>query len=470
MSSDLKERVVKGGIYLTLRQLLVAGLSLANVLVIARALGPKLYGVVTIALGIIYFLNRALKLGLPAYLVREPNLSQELAKQVLAFYNTLGVISCSILWFLAPVIGWWTGQDEVTWAVRGLIPSVWLCMVSWVSVSMLERELRFAEVGLVEAISQFMNYFVSIALVLLGWGYWGPIAGTVVRYLIRTLMAYRFYPVSIFSWRWQWKTLQPGLRYGLAYSGSDWLLSLKDLRNSLLVSRLVGVEATGIVGIAIRLVDQLSMLRLIVLRMSISVMAKIMDNPERTRKAISQAMAYQALLIGPICALFACSADWIIPLLFDERWLASAKIFPLIAIGTLVGSIFDIHASTLYAAGHNRDVAKLNVIYVGSLWLFSSLLMPVLNLWGYGLAEIAALPSFFLIHRMVTHWYGSPNYKTALWLIGAAVITLLGSMVLTPIWATSLFVASYGFILLVNADVRKLPLELLKIRRSRAQS
>ena len=463
---DFKKRVIKGGIYLTLRQLLVAVLSLANVLVIARALGPGRYGIVTITLGVLYFLNRVLKLGLPAYLVRQPDLPEETASQVLAFYNSLSLLACSLLWFVTPALGLWTGQREITETLRYSLPAVWLCMVSWVSISMLERELRFAEVGLIEAISQLGNYCISIALVLSGWGFWGPIIGAVTRYVIRTIMAYYFHPISLFHWRWQWKALQPALRYGLAYSGSDWLLSLKDLRNSLLVSRLVGVEATGIIGIAIRLVEQLSMLRLIVIRMSISVMAKLIDSPEKVRRTISQATAYQALLIGPICALFACTADWIIPLLFDERWLASARIFPLIAIGTLVSAIFDIHASTLYAAGYNRKVATLNIVYVGCLWLFSALLIPVVGLWGYGIAEIVALPCFFLIHRSITSLYGPPNYQNALWLTLAAAVTLVGSMYLSPIWATGLFASCYGFLFLFNANLRELPLELLSVRRS----
>ncbi|MEM7793965.1 MAG: oligosaccharide flippase family protein [Cyanobacteria bacterium P01_C01_bin.118] len=467
---DLKQKVIKGGIYLTLRQLLVAVLSLANVLVIARALGPGRYGIVTITLGILYVLNRVLKLGLPAYLVRQPDLPEEMAPQVLAFYNTLSALVCCLLWFVAPAFGWWTGQSEITETLRYSLPAIWLCMVSWVSVSMLERELRFAEVGLIEAISQLANYFISIALVLGGWGYWGPILGAVTRYVIRALMAYRFHPISLFHWRWQWKVLQPALKYGLSYSGSDWLLSLKDLRNSLLVSRLVGVEATGIIGIAIRLVEQLSMLRLIVIRMSISVMAKLMDDREKTRRTISKAMAYQALLIGPVCALFACTADLVIPMLFDERWLASAQIFPLIAIGTLVSSIFDIHASTLYAAGHNRKVAMLNIVYVGCLWLVAALLMPRLGLWGYGIAEVAALPSFFLIHRFITRLYGPPNYQNALWLIGAAIVILLGSIFLSPILATSLFISCYGLLFLVNGNLRQLPTELLTIRRARKSS
>lgn len=460
--NNLKKHVIKGGFYLTLRQILVAVLSLVNVLVVARALGPAQYGIVTITLSILYFLNRVLKLGLPAYLVRVPDLPSNLSQQMMAFYNMLGLIVCVLLWFIAPVFSWWTGANDVTLALRGSLPAVWLCMVSWISVSLLEREVRFVEVGIVEAVSQLLNYFVSITLVLMGWGFWGPVVGAVARYLARTLLAYRYHPVSLFHWRWQWLTLKPALRYGLAYSGSDWLLSLKDLRNSLLVSRLIGIEAAGIVGIAIRLVEQLAMLRLIVIRMSISVMAKLVSDLEKTRTTISKGMAYQAMLIGPVCALFACVSEWVIPLMFDERWLASANIFPLIAIGVLISSLFDIHASTLYAAGKIRDVAVLNFVYVGSLWGISALLMPGFGVWGYGMAEVLALPSFFIVHRSIRSFCGSPNYWDAAWIVVTTIITLVSSIFLSPVISTSIFIVSYGIIYLLNLEIRKLALELVQ--------
>jgi PST family polysaccharide transporter len=465
-NKDLKKRVLKGGIYLTFRQVIVSVLSLANILVIARVLGPSLYGIVTVSLGIFYFLNRVFRLGLHVYLIRQPNLSDDMPKQILAFYNTVGAGVCFLFWFTAPVFGLWTGNSEVTLSLRILLPALWLCSISWVFTSVMERELRFAEVGLIEAICQIVYSAFSIGLVLLGCGYLGPIIGTVALFLSRTFLAYYLQPIPL-SIRWDWKSLKPALQYSLTYSGSDWMLSVKDLRVSLLVSRVVGIDSAGIIGIAIRLVDQLSMLRLVVRRMSISVMAKIVDDPDKTRDTISRSMAYQALLIGPLCAFFSCISAWIIPIMFDERWLASTRIFPFIALGSLISSIFDLHTSTLYASGTNRDVARLNFVYVGCLWIVSALLMPTLELWGYAIAEVVALPAFYLIHRSITRQYGSPSYWNALYLILAAVVPLFSGMFLPPILGSMLFVCCYALVFLLCSDIRDMTLELVSVSRSR---
>ena len=459
---SLKDKIIKGGISLSIRQLIVSGLSLVNILIIARLLGPERYGIVTIVLGFFYFLTPTLKLGLQVYLVRKPNLLKNEPGQIVAFYNTVGVAVIALLWSAAPLMGWWTNTSEVTLALRCVLPALWLDQVSRVSITMLERELRFAQVGLIEALAQIANYLLSVILVLMGWGYWGPIAGTILRYIVQGLLAYSFYPIP-WRWRWQWKFLKPALNYGLSYSSSDWLLNLKNLRVPLLVSRLLGVETAGFISIAVRLSDQLSILRMVVRRMSISVMAKFIDNPEKTRNVISQGMAYQALLIGSVCATFSCISVWIIPIMFSKEWLISAQIFPFIALGTMVGGIFELHASTLYATGHNYEVARRNLWFVGILWLATLLLLPWLGLWGYGLAEIIALPSYYWIHLSIAKLFGSPNYWNAFWLTLASATPLIGGAFLPPVIGIGLLTVSYG-LLLFNSSIRKMLIKTSKLK------
>ena len=462
-------KVVKGGLYLTLRQIFAAGLSMVSILIIARILGPSNYGIVTVTFGFFFFFAFSGRLGLNTYLIRQPELDEDIPRQVLAFYNTVGVALCILLWLAAPLAGWWTKEPNVTLALRCIIPGIWLHSVSRAIIGMLEREIRFVEVGLIEFVSQICNYLFAISCVLIlnaqnsPYIFLGPILGMVLQFAVQALFAQYLYPMK-WSWQWKWSDVKPALQYGLTFSLSDSILNVRTLRVPVLVSSFLGVEAAGITSVAIRLVDQLALLRLVIRRMSISVIAKILADTEATRKAISKGMAYQALLIGPICAGFACIAAWIIPWMFGESWRLSAEIFPLIALGSLVSAIFDLHASTLYAAGYNRDVAIANLWYVGMLWVTAFLLLPVLGLWGYGISEILALPSFFVIHRSFSKFYGQPNYRPAMLLILAAVAPLMLGPILSininPAIGFVVFLLSYGLFLGGSSTLRRLPIEL----------
>lgn len=465
----LKSKVLNGGILLTLRSLVAAVISLISVIVIARILGPKNYGIATVSIGIFYFLTWTSRLGLHTHLVRARDLPEDGPQQVITFYNLFGTLLCATIWLGAPLAGHLTGQSEVTYALRALVPAVWLDLIGMVAISMLERNLRFGHVGVIETISQLGNCALSISLVFAGWSYWGPVVGTLFQYALQTALAFCFCRLR-WSWRWDWGFLKPALRFGLAYSGADWIANCKSLRISILVSGLLGIEAAGIVGMANRFADQMSMLRIVVRRMSISVMSKLLEEPGAARRAVSRGMVYQALLVGPVCAAFSCAAIWIIPFFFGAEWTLSAKIFPLIALGTLVASLFDLHAAVLHAAGDNAAVAKGNLAYVSLLWLAGLILLPMAGLWGYGLSELAALPGFLVMHRSFQKVYGSPEYRQPLWLTVAALPPLLAGLFLSPIPAFAIFFLSYGLLFVLNAELRHCVLDLTRALRPKRRS
>ncbi len=465
VTKAFKGKILKGSIYLTVRQLLSAGLSLVSVVVIARVLGPQKYGIAVTGIGILYFLKWTVRLGLNGYLVRKPDLFKDDVEQVLLFYNTVGIAFCVVLWLATPISGWWTGHTEVTQILRCLVPLLWVDMVGGVSMSMLERDLRFDLISLTDMLAQFSNYLISIPVVLIWQSYWGLVAGMALQIIVYTGLASYFYHVS-WCWRWRWQALKPALHYGVTYYCSDWFFTLKSLTVPAIVSRLAGIEAVGIINIALRLVQQLSLLREVIRRMSMSVMAKVISDPQTTRRILSRGMAYVGLLMSGVCALFACIAPWLIPELVGKKWLLSVQIFPLLALAASVDALFDLQKATLYAVGHNSAVAYRNAASTGLLWLGCWLFIPWAGLWGYALAELFALPSLFSIHQSLTKVCGSPNYWSAFWIILTAIPSLIGSIWLPLTLRFGVFIISYGILFMLNQNIRALLRELWSTARS----
>jgi PST family polysaccharide transporter len=277
----------------------------------------------------------------------------------------------------------------------------------------------------------------------------------------------RYYQPIPWSWRWSWQFLQPALRYGLAFSGSNFIIALKSLTVPLFVSRIAGLEAAGLISLVVRIVDQLGVLRLVVNRLSISGLAKLNGEPDLTRRAISRGMAYQALLIGPIYAVFSCCAVLVIPIVFGKGWLPSTQIFPFIALAMLISSMLVLHSSALYVAGHNRNVAKFHMWYVALLWLSSSLLLPTIGLWGYAGAEMVALLSYVSIHRSLVRLCGSPDYRDGFWLLAATTPALLIGPWVNPAFGLATLVISYGLLFSFRQSLRCLLMELYWTWRSR---
>lgn len=457
---------MRGSFFLTLRQLLASGFSLISTFVIARQLGPESYGIVSTAIGIFYFLRWTSRFGLGAYLISKPDLTQKDAELILTFYNTCGVLLCILLVPLSTVFGMWTGRAEVTYALQLLTIAIWLDMISTVPISLMTRDLCFGQISMIDAVAQTANYALSVPLVLIYQSYWGPIAGTLLQFFLVAGLACSLRPVN---WRffWAWTHLKPALMYGTSYYFANWLFNLRNLAVPLLLSRLAGVEAVGIANIAIRMVRQLMLLRDVLKRMSMSVMAKLLVDAKATRRALSKGMNYQAILMGTVCASFACFASWLIPTLFGQEWLLSSQIVPLIGISNLVGATFDLHTATLHAAGRNRAVISLNLSYVILLWVSSWILIPPLGIWGYAIAEIIALPAYYLVHLSVSKLFGSPSYTLAVQAILAAVPPSVSSIWLSPPISFLIFLVSYGVLFAISEEARSLLIEIWGILEDR---
>jgi O-antigen/teichoic acid export membrane protein len=457
---ELKAKVFKGGIYLVLRQLLGALMSLVGALVIAHILGPEEFGIVAIAMSVFYFTTATSKLGLNIYVIRQPDLQENEGEQILAFYNTVGVAFCILVWFAAPLVGLWTGHAAVvTPVVQCLVPIIWLDMVGGLYIGLLERKLRFAEVGSIEMLAQIANTLLSLSLVLLNYSYWGPVAGLAAQFLIQAVLGAFYQPIR-WRMRWQWNSLQPALRYSFGYTGCNWLWSFKSLTIPLLVSRLAGLEAVGILTMANRLTAQLGTLWPVVERLSISGLAKLSHEPELTRQVVSRGMVYQGLVVGPFEALFSCLSIWAIPVILGKEWMSSIQIFPVIAFVWLVYAVFTLHVSALYVVGRNEEVAKAYLWHLGLLWLSSLLLVPPYGMWGYAAAEMVALLSYFSLHRSLAKQFGAPDYGDSLWLLAATVPPLMLGPSLPIALGLGVFLLSYGLLFVLRPGLRKVPTEL----------
>ena len=463
---ELKQKVVKGGLYLTMRQIVTVGLSILSILVIARVLGPTNYGVLVNALGIFYFITWTGKLGLHVYLIQQKTLPDDAPEQVLTFFNLLSVVVAAGLVALSPAIALWTGEPAIGELVRWLPLPIATELAASVSIAMLERNLAFAQVGLIEIGAQIANYAVALPLVILGWGYWGPIVGLCVRGVVLLALAQHSYRVG---WRWKLdrQFIAPALRYGFTFSLSNWVISLRALTIPVMVTPIAGLEVAGLVSIAIRLAEQLSTLRMVVRRMSISVMAKLTEDAPAVRRTVSRGMAYQALLIGTVCSAFACIDSWVVPRFFGDDWLQSTYIFPLIALSAMVRAMFDLHSGALYAQHRNSDVTKAYLVYIALLWAGCWLLLPAFGLWGYGLAELLTILSNWLLHRSLVKLYGNPQYTAAIWLTVAAMIPIVASL-RSPLLGILGFILSYGLVLLVP-EVRAVPMELFQAVSAKRQ-
>jgi O-antigen/teichoic acid export membrane protein len=414
--------------FLAVRQILGIAFRLISVFVITRVIGPYQYGLSAACLGILMYVQSFATWGIDVYLIRKP---EELSKEELnQAFSLLLVISlfCSLaMYALREPLAEIVKMPEVKPMFGLLALSIPFSLIYLPAMVQLDRALDFKRVAVNELVSQTIQYVVALPLAFAGAGAWSLVLGFLASNVVLCLLTHqaaRFRP----RLHWDRKLVRQMLSYGLGYSGSIWVWQLRSLVNPVLVGRLVGVEAVGYVGLAIRICEVLSFVRSAAWRIAMAALAKMSDDAARLRRCITEGMRLQTLAVGLPLAAFGIVAPYVMPRAFGTQWDPALKVYPFIAIGYLVSSAFNLHSSVLYLLRRNWSVTVFHAVHVLLFSGAAAVLIPRMGVLGYGGAELVALASYGLLHYFIYLEIGSPSYGMgAIWCAtGACALVLSG--------------------------------------------
>jgi PST family polysaccharide transporter len=281
---------------------------------------------------------------------------------------------------------------------------------------MLERELDYRKVAGLETGGKLLYHSTAVLLAYFGWGFWGAVVGYILWQAWTTFGSW-FLARYVPQWSWSWHSTKGMLKYGVGYSSSIWIYSLRSLVNPLLVGKYLGPEYVGYVSLTSRLVEVLGFVKAATFRLSMVVLGKVQDDLGRLRRGVEEALGLQALSMGAPLSVFALAAPTLLPSLIGPRWAPALQIYSFIALGYMLNALFGVHASVLYVRKRNREVIEAYGVYVLLFAVTAFLLIPALGIWGYGAAELIAIPAYGLLHRSVRKLFEFNYARATPWLI-----------------------------------------------------
>ena len=450
--SDLKQSLLKGGFYLAIRQLLSLSLSLASLLIITRHLGPKQYGWVVIALSLIPFTASLADMGLKTYLIRkEGECTSKLQGEVLLSLIINGSLITCVTILASPFISQWLGIPELSAILAVMAPSILFDACAGAPLGILERNLQYQKTTISELGSLLIYYGSAIFLVLMGWGIWSVAISYLVKSIFQVVTAFYFNP--IFPMRPNsLEELSTAYQYGVSYSIANWAFSARGVLIPVMIGKFIGSEAVGLVGATTRMADTLAFMKPIVWQLGISGFAKLQEDFEAMRKALSRAMVYQTLLLTSLLGCFICLSPFLIPILLGHTWNSIVELFPFIALVFIIRGITDLHALALFAQGHNLEVLKANLANTILVCILVAFLGSYMNIWGYAAAEVIGLFAYILLIKSVNRIIGSPNYRPTLSLMACTVIPFICGNRLSPLVSLPVLLMSFGIAYLSSKE------------------
>ncbi len=454
-----RQQVLRGGVYLLVRRGVAVLLGILGVLFINRIVGPGVQGLYSAAYGVFNFLLTVGLMGTHIYLIRErrdaPRALFHQAFWWLLLYGTgLMLMAAGAFWLLERG---WVRTEPFALVATAVCLSLPLALVSYVPAALLERELDYRRVALIEVGAQLSYYLLAIPLALVGYGVWALVAGFWLGQLVQGggyFAAARYRP----RWHWHRALLAPMLRYSFSQAVSGWVYNLRELMPAFVLLPLAGREAVGYLAIANRFVSMLSFAQEAAGRLSVPTFARVQHDLQRLARAVSEAMQLQTLALGAPLSAFTLIAPLVLPTLLGVKWDTHVILIAFTLLGTrlLLSALFAIQGNALYVRQQNRLMLYANLAYIGVLVVLGSamvwLLPAAYKLYGYLIADlIAHVPTYVIKHWGMVRHIGRPNYQiAAVWTV--AMLCLLTAPVVS------------GWLYLVGAALLLTPVSRRRLR------
>ncbi len=430
---SLRSHVLRGGGYLAVRQAVGMVVGLGGTMLLTRTLGPGKFGLYAAAYGIFVYMQSLCQWGVAVFLIRaEEEPPKALYDQ--AFSLLLALSTGGILVGLAslPLLSRWMRIDGLAPVAGALFLFLLPLCIGQVPQARLERALDYRRVAWIEVGGQVAHYAVALPLAFATRSVWAMVAGVGVQSVLQMVLLFRAagYRPRL---AWNRERVREILGYGAGLSASLWIWQLRSLVNPLVVGRLAGAESVGYVSLAVRLVEALSFVRTATWRLSISVLARVQEDRPRLLQVVREGMSLQIMALAPLLLGFGLVAPWVVPRVFGPEWAPVLRVYPFIALGYLVNSVFSLHSSALYVLRRNWDVSLFHVVHVGLFAAAVAWLVPARGVVGYALAEILVFPTYLVLHYALARRLGMVRYTDAVvWMM--VILPLFASWVGPWVW------------------------------------
>lgn len=360
--ASLRDRTLVGVFWNLAEQLAVKGISVIVTLLLAYFLSPEDFGLVAMMTVFISIATSLMDSGFRQALIRLPD-----ARQVdfnTAFYAniTLGFVAYLLLFFAAPLISGFYGEERLTALIRvtGLV--VILNSFQVVQYACLSRAMNFKIQFRAAFPASLISAFVAIYIAYAGFGVWALIAQMLVSAFL----------VAAFLW-WQ-KLWRPSLSWSTDSLKSMYLFGYKLFISGMLdtgfknmyvvvIAKLFTTSIAGLYFFADR-IKEILIFQLVatIQKVTYPALSSIQTEPQRLKKAFKTVIRITVFILSPLILLFAALAGPIFELLLPERWWPAVIYVQLMCLAGVLIPIHAINLNLLKVLGRSDLFLRLEII------------------------------------------------------------------------------------------------------------
>jgi PST family polysaccharide transporter len=359
---DLKRKTIQGGVAKVAGQVANIALRLGYVVIMARLLDPKDFGLFAMVLVVTGIYDLFSTAGLAAVTVQRETISDQQVSTLFWVNVLVGTLLALACLTTAPALAALYSEPRLLWIAVAISIGFIFTGAGVQHMALLQRDLRYIIIAGIEIGAQLIAYIVGIAMALEGFGYWSLVAAAVTTPCLNTLFAWaavRWVPgrphrnVGIVSM----------LRYGGTITLNGLIVYIAYNFDKFLIGRYWGADALGLYGRAYQLVGiPTHTLNAATGAVAFSAFSRLQNEPARLKTYFLKSYALLASLTVPITIFGALYTEDIIRVVLGPKWMDAVTIFRCLTPTILVLGI--INPTYWYLLAIGKQARSLHIAFV----------------------------------------------------------------------------------------------------------
>jgi O-antigen/teichoic acid export membrane protein len=320
-------------------------------------------------------------LGTGDALVQARNIEARQLRSLFWFILAAAIAVAFVTIAAAPLFGWLYGMAGVTVYFCVLAAKQPLVGAAVIPLALLNRELRYERIAVVNVGATFGAALVRLGLALAGGGAWALVGGyfaSGVFILAGALWARPFRP----GWGFEFASIRPLVQFGLRSAAANIFEQIFKNIDYLLVGWFYGAPALAVYRVAFDVAMEPAMaVGTLVNRTALPVFARVASVPAHLREALFWALQRLTILVAPFMAALFLMAAPLTGLLHDSQghsYAAAALPLQILAVAAVLRVSSQLLTPVLMGSGQPGMAAKLSaatLALLGSFILAAGLLV-----------------------------------------------------------------------------------------------
>lgn len=362
MADSLKKQAINGIIWSSIERFSVQGVQFIIMIIMARLLSPKDYGLVGMLTIFIAIAQSLIDSGFSQALIRKQNRTETDNSTVFYFNIGVGICIYFIFYAIAPSIAQFYNTPELISIMRVISLGIIFNSLAVVQRALLTVQINFKTQAKASLTSIIVSGIIGIILAYNGLGVWSIITQQLVNLGLNTLLLW-----ILTQWRPKGKFSKSSFHELFSF-GSKLLIS--GLINTLyqniyliVIGKFFTASKLGLYTRAQQFSDlPASNLTGVLQRVTYPILCKIEEDKTKLNLSYRKLLRMSSFIIFPIMIGLSAVSEPLIILLLKEQWLFTATLLQIICFASMLTPIHAINLNLLQVKGRSDLFLRLEII------------------------------------------------------------------------------------------------------------